>query len=154
MLFRSDVVTREPAAVAEADPTRLAELPSGTRVFGVPFARPRLDAVEVVAARWWGAVRRRRSALLAGRWPSEALPQVPEAERESGLIAREQVGWNLHTPGGWLRAWRAWRHHAGERAWARHAGAAAQSIIDPDVDRKSTRLNSSHIQKSRMPSSA
>ena len=26
--------------------------------------------------------------------------------------------------------------------------------IDPDRDRKSTRLNSSHIQKSRMPSSA
>ena len=27
-------------------------------------------------------------------------------------------------------------------------------IYDPDSDRKSTRLNSSHIQKSRMPSSA
>ena len=27
-------------------------------------------------------------------------------------------------------------------------------LVDPDQDRKSTRLNSSHIQKSRMPSSA
>ena len=28
------------------------------------------------------------------------------------------------------------------------------SVLDDDKDRKSTRLNSSHIQKSRMPSSA
>ena len=27
-------------------------------------------------------------------------------------------------------------------------------VEDPSIDRKSTRLNSSHIQKSRMPSSA
>ena len=41
-------------------------------------------------------------------------------------------------------------------------GAVSMSVIDArsktgamgDVDRKSTRLNSSHIQKSRMPSSA
>ena len=35
---------------------------------------------------------------------------------------------------------------------------AVREVIDPDcrgmIDRKSTRLNSSHIQKSRMPSSA
>ena len=31
---------------------------------------------------------------------------------------------------------------------------ASVSIVDFDRDRKSTRLNSSHIQKSRMPSSA
>ena len=29
-----------------------------------------------------------------------------------------------------------------------------QNYADPQLDRKSTRLNSSHIQKSRMPSSA
>ena len=37
------------------------------------------------------------------------------------------------------------------------AGAAAKrgaSAVGVDLDRKSTRLNSSHIQKSRMPSSA
>ena len=33
-------------------------------------------------------------------------------------------------------------------------GARFFSAVAPDLDRKSTRLNSSHIQKSRMPSSA
>ena len=32
--------------------------------------------------------------------------------------------------------------------------ATEQSFVDKTLDRKSTRLNSSHIQKSRMPSSA
>ena len=31
---------------------------------------------------------------------------------------------------------------------------AARKVWEPILDRKSTRLNSSHIQKSRMPSSA
>ena len=31
---------------------------------------------------------------------------------------------------------------------------AGRPVIIPSADRKSTRLNSSHIQKSRMPSSA
>ena len=36
-----------------------------------------------------------------------------------------------------------------------HAGATpVLADVDPNTDRKSTRLNSSHIQKSRMPSSA
>ena len=32
--------------------------------------------------------------------------------------------------------------------------ALRQETLEQDIDRKSTRLNSSHIQKSRMPSSA
>ena len=35
-----------------------------------------------------------------------------------------------------------------------HAGIATQIVVERQLDRKSTRLNSSHIQKSRMPSSA
>ena len=49
--------------------------------------------------------------------------------------------------------------HLGERDWRRiadHDAAFAQVLRAQraDLDRKSTRLNSSHIQKSRMPSSA
>ena len=45
---------------------------------------------------------------------------------------------------------------AGLEAWleAALANAAAGSEVPFATDRKSTRLNSSHIQKSRMPSSA
>ena len=42
-------------------------------------------------------------------------------------------------------------HPEGELATVRGASAAKAAMV---VDRKSTRLNSSHIQKSRMPSSA
>ena len=45
---------------------------------------------------------------------------------------------------------RAVARRAVVRQWCRQHPMASQS----DVDRKSTRLNSSHIQKSRMPSSA
>ena len=42
-------------------------------------------------------------------------------------------------------------------AWAKACGETDPRFVDPshsDLDRKSTRLNSSHSQQSRMPSSA
>ena len=45
-----------------------------------------------------------------------------------------------------------WGHNIG--ALGRHGRAIAVDQIGFGLDRKSTRLNSSHIQKSRMPSSA
>ena len=42
----------------------------------------------------------------------------------------------------------------GARAAARIAAGKKVAVIATEADRKSTRLNSSHIQKSRMPSSA
>ena len=36
----------------------------------------------------------------------------------------------------------------------RSAGCVYNDIVDKNVDRKSTRLNSSHVRTSRMPSSA
>ena len=40
------------------------------------------------------------------------------------------------------------------RHWGEHLSMEAESRFGEERDRKSTRLNSSHIQKSRMPSSA
>ena len=40
------------------------------------------------------------------------------------------------------------------RAYLRHLGLSPDEALASYQDRKSTRLNSSHIQKSRMPSSA
>ena len=46
-------------------------------------------------------------------------------------------------------------HHGGDRVVVRSAGTAPADTINPAVvDRKSTRLNSSHSDRSRMPSSA
>ena len=48
------------------------------------------------------------------------------------------------------------RAHAAAQAATTPAPRVLESLISPgwSADRKSTRLNSSHIQKSRMPSSA
>ena len=46
------------------------------------------------------------------------------------------------------------RHHTDVRACARDLFEGAATVLPTAQDRKSTRLNSSHIQKSRMPSSA
>ena len=43
---------------------------------------------------------------------------------------------------------------AANRAAREQQQSVLQSLLPPLSDRKSTRLNSSHIQKSRMPSSA
>ena len=43
--------------------------------------------------------------------------------------------------------------HARLRRLAASRGLSMNKLVD-ELDRKSTRLNSSHIQKSRMPSSA
>ena len=58
-------------------------------------------------------------------------------QRVFGQTAVDRANELLHHPIGFLQA-----------AWA------PGSVITEDQDRKSTRLNSSHIQKSRMPSSA
>ena len=45
------------------------------------------------------------------------------------------------------------KRYSGEPYFA-HVAAVGKTLADMKIDRKSTRLNSSHIQKSRMPSSA
>ena len=105
-----------------------------------------------------------------------AEPTDAHALKELGdAIGAEPEGW-LVTTNGWrnaaderryLRAIRRYPHAAvfvaedegrvvGRLSLARDQHPASRHVADLGlmVDRKSTRLNSSHIQKSRMPSSA
>ena len=68
-------------------------------------------------------------------------------DRAVALNPNFAAGWFL---GGFLQIWRGEHDDAIER----FKRAMRLSPLDPEIDRKSTRLNSSHIQKSRMPSSA
>ena len=77
----------------------------------------------------------------------KTLPRILIVEDESAIA--ELIAVNL-------------RHNGFQPIWAIDSATAQRELDDvlPDVilldwiDRKSTRLNSSHIQKSRMPSSA
>ena len=69
-------------------------------------------------------------------WQSIWQREVPNAERV------EQADWDRPVPSDWLRVL---AHATAERPGA---------VVVAHRDRKSTRLNSSHSQQSRMPSSA
>ena len=114
-------------------------------------------------------------AAQAGRWNARAPLPFPRSEMASA------AAWNgrMHVVGGYgnLRVDRNYHHvyDAAKNAWseaaplprgASHIGvAAANSMLYaiggfveqnrlPHEDRKSKRLNSSHVKRSRMPSSA
>ena len=108
------------------------------------------------------AVKRRD--LLAG-----TLPSFNEVHRRAWLASRhpivvvDETHGTLHDRGpderglgqvddGRLAACRRRIAACGQRSGHEHT--EREESADEDADRKSTRLNSSHIQKSRMPSSA
>ena len=100
-------------------------------------------------AEWIEAIGR----LNAG----ESIPKFEEISRQ----LRKKTGWEIVAVPGLIPDDAFFTHLANRRfpvtVWLRKP-EEFDYIVEPDVfhdlDRKSTRLNSSHIQKSRMPSSA
>ena len=109
-----------------------------------------------------GLRRLRRLAMLAARspedaegmagvlWLADAIEQIGDAATDIARVVAARLG----IPDALRRDLR----HADEmtaRVRVRaDAPAVGRSIRDLEIDRKSTRLNSSHVSESRMPSSA
>ena len=92
-------------------------------------------------------------ALTALRHDLHAHPELAFAEhRTAGIVARalRELGLEVHEGLGGTGVVGVLRAGAIRRS----VGLRADMDALPLTDRKSTRLNSSHIQKSRMPSSA
>lgn len=119
-----DVVTAHPSSLAAADPSRLLELPPGTRVWGVP-APPRP---------WADAGGRMRAALAArvrtdaADGPASAPPAAAPRDPDAELAWRAELRWSA-SPAAVARACRAWRAFADEDRWARAAERAARTIL-------------------------
>jgi glycosyltransferase involved in cell wall biosynthesis len=116
-----DAVTLDPGLLPTRDDRRLAELPPGTRVFGVAPRRPRFEPLERLAVRglrWW----RGRRALPG----SAAAPAA--APGSAGSIAMTEARGPLHSLADLRRAYHAMAWYARDRAWARAAAAAAARI--------------------------
>ena len=123
---------------------------------------PPYDEMAEAYARWWGPVIRPSSErvldLIAPQvraaLASRTAPTLLDVGTGTGALAIAALErWptlqvtGVDPAGGMLEVA---RRHAAERLPARVARRFRTEV----ADRKSTRLNSSHIQKSRMPSSA
>ncbi|MFL5539134.1 MAG: hypothetical protein ACJ8J0_09080 [Longimicrobiaceae bacterium] len=119
-----DAFCAHPDELPAVDPSRLAELPAGTRVFGVRSPASRGSG--------WVARAVERSAEVLGRsrrgGGREAAPTAVPAAVD--LVYREALRWSPR-PRALLRTWRARRSFAEDGAWAHAAGAAAQRLADP-----------------------
>ncbi len=122
-----DVITLHPAQLKSSDPGRLADLPAGVRVYGIPEPRVWAEQIGLFA---WHVYTVGRGLM---RWlaPEGATP--PEPGRES--LARSEIQWR---PSGWrsiARAYFAWLDYAVTGRWAREAARCAIKLIEPGVHR-------------------
>lgn len=128
-----DVITLDPSCVASPDFDRLADLPRGARVYGVPSPTLRID--QGISAAWqsYRRMRSRYSAARAAITPSDvATPATAAADRPSSL-GRKEVRWGLGGSRGFIRAYSAWLHYARGLRWARDAAALALRVFEPGV---------------------
>src|SRR3989442_148876 len=72
-----DVIALHPAQVKSADPDRLADLPAGVRVYGIPLPRARVEQIGFVVWRLYDWARRVR------RWVAPARGSLAEAPLEA-----------------------------------------------------------------------
>ena len=111
-----DVVALDPAQLTSADETRLAELPAGTRVYGVPHTELLVLRLQRLAR----AVYRRFN------------PRPPQAG-VGATVRREELAGPARGVGGLLRAYRAWARYASYLRWARDAADVATRLYEPRV---------------------
>lgn len=124
-----DVLCLDPSQVALRDEARLAELPPGTRLFGVRDERPALDLLALRAWRLLRAVRPRPGAPRTGNGAAPAAPR-PAGDTGDGTMARADVyaaPWWRPDP---RRRWLASTHLARGAAWSRRATRAGLAIAD------------------------
>ncbi|HWV58805.1 MAG TPA: hypothetical protein VNZ57_15220 [Longimicrobiales bacterium] len=124
-----DVLTTDPMSLPARDDTRLAGLPSETRVFGIEAGRVWLDPLEAVAlhaVRGLRAVRRDRLRTPEAASTLSAPPRVVPSLKES--YSRQELRWRI-SPDELRRAWHAFAAIERDRAWARAAAAAAAADL-------------------------
>lgn len=125
----TDVVCLDPAFLADRDDERMADLPPGMRVYGVPHPGPvgdgALNALVTVAQR----LRRARSdggGASSGATAAQAVPQA------TGSVARADVGaMRPWSPRDVLRAVTSLQFIGGELRWVRALVDVAQAVVGP-----------------------
>jgi glycosyltransferase involved in cell wall biosynthesis len=120
-----DVVTLDPNNLAAPDTSRLSELPSGTRIFGVPEAPLLLDRLVEAA---WQRVKRFRPRPTASE--NGAAPAGPVVTRPVESLHRDELlRQRVRSPEELARAFHAWRFHAQDRDWALRSADLATAVV-------------------------
>ncbi|MGI9078332.1 MAG: hypothetical protein ACR2G6_13550 [Gemmatimonadaceae bacterium] len=131
-----DVVTAHPTSLVATDPSRLDELPSGTRVYGIPvevsFAE-RLDAwltslVQSVRGRLGGASSSRGAA-------GNTVRSTVSAPVRINSLPASDIGWDFSKPRTLIRAYHAYVIKSKWHGWANAAEFVAKAIVEASVHR-------------------
>lgn len=122
-----DVIALHPAQLKAADPGRLADLPPGVRVYGIPLPHVRVEQLGDIVWRIYDSARRLRRRLAPQR------ADHGEPRRES--VPRSEVRWRPRSLRDLTRAYFAWLDHAVTGRWARDAAKCALQLYEPAVHR-------------------
>lgn len=126
-----DVIMLHPACIQSPDWTRLADLPRGTRLFGV--RTPRILVARLMES-LWGMLRERRGDESRGsEWAAERVrgtktPAHGRTVRPTSL-ARSEIRWSPLEGRAYIRAYNSWFEYAQSRRWAMHASALARHVF-------------------------
>ncbi len=121
-----DVVTLDPADILHPDRSRLADLPAGTRVYGVRRRPTLIERFEQNLHRWRGRLRTgsgEPSSTTAG-----AEPRTVARTKSPASFGRAELRWELARPRGWRRVHQAWLEYHRDQAWAAEAGTVAIAL--------------------------
>ncbi|MDQ3699234.1 MAG: hypothetical protein M3373_14615, partial [Gemmatimonadota bacterium] len=138
-----DVVTRHPSTLARQDAARLAELPPGTRVYGIVPHAILGDKLEAAIGRAVAGLRGARTSVTAAEGSAALSPRTSAGEVAEGRpVARrpdslppDALRFAPLELRSWLRAWWAWLDYRRQGAWARQAEAMMLDVYRPDVHR-------------------
>ena len=133
-----DVIARDRNEIRAPDLDRLADVPPGTRVRGVP-TQPLL--VDRVVDSLWSAYRRLRPVPPGGDGPGAAAGATAGASTPSGDVTRSSRPSTIHRdearyfggPRDAARAYFAWLDFAHGQQWADSAARLAREIAEPGV---------------------
>ncbi len=125
-----DVITLDPASFDSADPSGLAELPAGTRVFAVRSPRLPIEHLEHAV---WKVYRWARPLKQSGE---NAAPASNDTQSiGTGSFHRDQVAFQPSVIRSWMRANNAWIEYARTRSWARRAATLGRRLASQGTHR-------------------
>jgi len=134
-----DVIMVDPRDLPSLDPSRLADLPAGTRIFGVRETPPPSERLARFAWQTLTKVRQTLASLINthrrgnGTADDTGEPTRASTPTRPGSLSRAEITWRAMSPRATIRAYHAWLDYSRTKRWAHDAVGMALRIIRPGV---------------------